>query len=351
MRELLGEIVARVLAGAWRPIPPGLEISEEELIKVTPLLLASGAAALGWWRVRNSSLRETPAARELEQGYLLHTLQSAIHESEIRDWMKLARDADVEPVLVKGWAVTQFYPEKGLRPYGDLDLCVRPEHFDAAAAIVRSPEGSKYNVDLHKGFEKLDDQNLDGLFARSEIRRLGDVDVRVLKLEDQLRVLCTHLLRHGAWRPLWLCDIAAIVESLPPDFDWDLCIGGDHRRADLVACSIGLAHQILGAQVVDTPVSRRAKHLPHWLVPAVLRQWKRSQALDHTPPELMILSLRHLTRLPRALYERWPTPIQATFNLKAPFNELPRLPFQIGEYISQGFRFLTRLPTLMRKRK
>lgn len=351
MRETLGELIARVLRGAWRPIPPNLEISEDELNKVTPLLLASGAAALGWWRVRNSELRDTPAARELEQAYLLHTLQSAIHESEIRDWMKLAHDAGIEPVLVKGWAVARLYPEKGLRPYGDLDLCFRPEHFDAAAAIVGSPEGKKYNVDLHRGFEKLDDQCLDDLFARSQTRRLGDVDVRVLKLEDQFRILCTHLLRHGAWRPLWLCDIAAIVESLPADFDWDLCIGDDHRHADWIACSVGLAHQMLGARVGDTPVSRRVSHLPTWLMPAVLKQWKRSRALDHTPPELMIVSLRHLTRLPKALYERWPSPIQATFNLKAPFNEFPRLPFQVGEYISQVFGFLTRLPKLLRERR
>jgi len=89
--------------------------------------------------------------------------------------------------------------------------------------------------------------------------------------------------------------------------------------------------------------------LPNWLVPAVLKQWKWSRAIDHTPPELMSISLRHLTHIPKALYERWPNPVQATFNLKAPFNELPRLPFQVGEYISQVFSFLTRLPKLLRE--
>jgi len=93
----------------------------------------------------------------------------------------------------------------GLRPYGDIDLCFRPEHYEAAAAVMSTPEGEKYNVDMHKGFEKLDDQSLDKLFARSQTIRLGDVDVRILRLEDQLRILCTYLLRHGAWRPLWLC--------------------------------------------------------------------------------------------------------------------------------------------------
>ena len=117
-------------------------------------------------------------------------------------------------------------------------------------------------MDLHKGIEKLDTQSLDELFERSEILRLGDVDVRVLRLEDQLRLICRHLLRHGAWRPLWLCDIAAIVESLPPSLDWNLCLTANRHQADLIACSIGLAHQLLGARVDNTPVSERARNLP-----------------------------------------------------------------------------------------
>ena len=49
--------------------------------------------------------------------------------------------------------------------------------------------------------------------------------------EDQLRQLCLHLLRHGACRPLWLCDVAVMLESLPGDFDWDRCLGGDRDES------------------------------------------------------------------------------------------------------------------------
>jgi Uncharacterised nucleotidyltransferase len=339
---LTGELIARALAGAWRNAPPPLNISTAELEKIAPLLIGSGAASLMWAKLRLSELKDTPVALEFQQAYRLHSIQAAIHESEIPIVLKMLRSAEVEPLLVKGWAVARFYTEKGMRPYGDIDLCVRPEHYRAAEAMASSPEGEKYNVDLHEGLEKLDDQSLDDLFARSETLRLGDVDVRVLRLEDQLRILCTHLLRHGVWRPLWLCDIAAIVESLPSDFDWNLCFGDDPRQADRVSCSVGLAHQLLGARVDDTPVYQRAMNLPRWLVPAVLKQWKWSHALDHTPPELMSVSLRHLTHLPKALLRRWPNPVEATFNLKAPFNGFPRLPLQVGDYISQTFSFLTR---------
>jgi hypothetical protein len=346
-----GSLIAKVLDGSWRRSHPPLEISAEELDQVAPLLLGSGAAALGWWRIRNTPLQQTPAALQFQQAYRLHAVQAAIHESEIQTVMKMYGSTGVEPLLVKGRTVARFYPEMGLRPYGDIDLCFRPEHYDRAVAIRNSPEGAKYNVDVHKGFEKLDDQSLDELFERSEILRLGDVGVRVLRLEDQLRLLCTHLLRHGAWRPLWLCDIAAIVESLPSGFDWDICLTANRRQADLTACSIGLAHQLLGARVDSTPVSQRARNLPNWLVPAVLKQWKWSQALDHTASELMSASLRHPTHIPKALRRRWPNPVIATFNLKAPFNGLPRLPFQIGDYISQAFSFVNRLPKLLREQR
>jgi Uncharacterised nucleotidyltransferase len=344
---LFGELIARALAGAWRSSPPPLDISTEELEKIASLLLGSGAAALIWAKLRLSDAKGTPAALEFQQAYLLHSLQAAIHNSDVQEVIKLLDSAGVEPLLVKGWAVARLYPEMGLRPYGDIDLCLKPEQYEAATAVMSTPEGEKYNVDMHKGLEKLDDQSLDKLFARSQTIRLGEVYVRMPRLEDQLRILCTHLLRHGAWRPLWLCDIAAIVESLPADFDWGLCLGADRRQADWIACSIGLAHQLLGARVDDTPVSGRARSLPSWLKTAVLKQWKQSRAIDHTPPELMAVSLRHLARLPKALHERWPNPVQATFNLKAPFNDLPRLPFQVGEYASQVFSFLSRLPKLL----
>jgi hypothetical protein len=181
------------------------------------------------------------------------------------------------------------------------------------------------------------------------VLKLGEMDVRVLAPEDHLRVLCLHLLRHGAFRPLWLCDIGAAVENRPAGFDWDLCLGANPKRANWVACSVGLAHRLLGADLAGTPVSTRAQNLPRWLVPAVIKQWERPGILDHTPAELMLTSLRHPTRVPGALLKRWRDPIEATFRVNGPFNELPRLPFQICDYLAQGARFVVRLPGLLRQ--
>ncbi|MFY9609931.1 MAG: nucleotidyltransferase family protein [Blastocatellia bacterium] len=339
----MGELVARVLRGAWRSDPPELDILEDELDQVAPLLLASGAAALGWWRVRHSNLRDTPAALELQQAYRLHSLQSALHESEIKYLLTRAREAGAEPVLVKGWAVAMLYPEMGLRPYGDIDLCFERESYPKAAAALEGLDRTKYQVDLHEGFSKLDDLSAAELLARSQTIQIGGEEVRVLGSEDQLRILCTHALRHSVWRPLWLCDIAAVVESRPADFDWDRCLGPDARTADWVACAIGLAHRFLGAEVESTPVERRANELPGWLVRRALKNWSAPYPalyppLSYTRP--MATYFRDPRGLLRTLRVRWPDPIEATIRMRGAFNAFPRWPYQVRNAAQRIVRFL-----------
>lgn len=341
-----GRLIAKVLAGSWRAKSPPLDISAEELAQVAPLLLESGAASLGWRQVRNTPLSTSTAASELQQAYRLHTLQAGIHERNIKGVITLYQNAGIDPVLVKGWAVARLYPERGLRPYGDIDLCFRPDQFEQAEALLQTGEGQQYNVDLHKGFTKLDGVAHEELLARSEVVALGDVRVRILGPEDHFRILCVHLLRHSAWRPLWLCDIAATLESRAASFDWDRCLGRNPRQADWVACTVGLAHQLLGAKVDDTPVAERAENLPRWLVPSVLKNWDRPDPhlyppLSYVPP--MVTYFRRPAGMLKALRKRWPDPIEASIRMKAPFNEMPRLPFQLGNCFSRVTGFFATL--------
>jgi Uncharacterised nucleotidyltransferase len=340
-----GLLIAQILTQSWRDSPPALEISAEDLTRVAPLLLGSGGAALAWWRIRHSELRSSPEALQLQHAYHHFTLESDLHERDIKHVFTLFRAAGVEPLLVKGWASARPYPEPGMRVYGDMDLYVRPDQHEAALRVVKSPECSRYLVDLvYNELSRLDNRSFDELYARSQPLKLDQVVVRIPAPEDHLRIQCLHLLKHGAWRPLWLCDVAAAVENLPADFNWELCLGGDKRQADWVACTIGLAHQLLGADVHETPVAERASRLPRWLVPAVLKQWEKPCAADHHPSELMANTLRNRKGLLEAFRNRWPDPIQATIWMRGPFNELPRFPFQLSNYISQAALFLAALP-------
>jgi len=137
-----------------------LDISEQELDQVTPLLYGSGAAALGWWRVRQTDLRATSSAQLLREGYRLQSLQGAIHEENIKNVLQLLRESSIESILVKGWAAASLYPERALRPYGDIDLCVRASSYSAAAAVLAVTTNQLANairlVSVEKGHDPRD---------------------------------------------------------------------------------------------------------------------------------------------------------------------------------------------------
>lgn len=346
-----GELVASLLSRSWRAHLAPHQISEEEIAAITPLLLGSGAGALAWARVRDSNLRESPAVDELHQAYRLHALHTSVFEDDIKKLITLLRSTQVEPVVIKGWAIARLYPDTALRPYGDVDLCVRSSEYSAAKKTCESPEGQKYVVDLHDRFGAFDDLTVDELYDRSQMAKLGDVEVRVPCAEHHLRIMSSHLLRHGAWRPLWLCDVAVAIEARPADFDWDLCLGRSRQARDWVACCVGLAHQLLGAEVDDTPPALKAKTLPGWLISNVMKQWETPYATSQ-PPVSHRAPMGSYLRRPGGLFadlrRRWPNAIEATVYTGGPFNELPRWPFQIGECVARTAKFIARLPRALR---
>ncbi len=333
-----GELVAALLAGSWRQQPNEPRLSATELLNITPLLLESGAGALAWYRLRKSPLAETAAANELQQAYRLHAIQAAIHESNIKQVLQLLRSAAVEPLLVKGWAIARLYPESGLRPYGDIDLCVHPRDYAKAGQVLRDA-GDRYPVDLHKGTELLDYHDWDELFSRSRLLPLDEASVRVLTPEDHLRVLCFHLLRHGIERPIGLCDIAVTLESRSGDFDWNKCLGKTQKHVDWIGCVIGLARELLGANLDQIPFPVK-EHQPHWIVRTVFKAWSRSFSNHFTQRAPMDFYAHHPRGLVQALVARWPTPIIGTVGVGGSFNRLPRFPYQLGYLLVRSLRFI-----------
>jgi hypothetical protein len=342
--ESRSRLVCTTLAGSWRESDfPPLNISHAQLDEVTPLLYGSGAAALGWWRVRDTELRTTASAEVLHQAFRLQVLQSGIHEEKIKKVFRLLEQASIEAILIKGWAAAGLYPERGLRPYGDIDLIVKPEQHEPASELFGSPELKDCWIDLHKHVSELDDRSIQSLFERSMKVPLGKGTVTVLSAEDHLALQAVHLLKHGAWRPLWLCDIGAAVESLPTTFDWHLCLGGNHTRAGWIASAIGLAHKLLGARIDNVVPEVQTRRLPEWLVQNVLQEWEQPFAVNQPPtshPVPMSDVLRRPNLLFHALRQRWPNPILATVSVNGQFNRVPRLPYQLGNCVARCFRLL-----------
>ncbi len=298
-----------------------------------------------FWRLREAALASAPEAASFQQAYRLHTLESAIREQRLRQAFARLQAAGVEALLGKGWAAARLYPETGLRPYGDIDLFVPASQHAAAAAALHGSGGVPLPVDLHRGFADVDDRDPEALFSRSRVVELGGVPVRIFGSEDHLRLLSLHALRHGLARPLWLCDVAALLEQRPADFDWDYLLRGNPRRRDALVCALGLAAQLLGAGLNGAPDAVSARTLPRWLEPAVLQQWGRGSARRRPIQEY----LRHPAGVLKELRRHWPNPIEGTMGVGAPFNGLPRLPFQVAHVLVRGARFSAGLPRVMSK--
>jgi hypothetical protein len=284
----LGESVARLLAGAWRESPPPAELPAEDVERLTPHLLATGAAGLAWWRIRC----EGPLA----DARRLHVLSARQQEARLRAALEACEAAGIEPILIKGWDVARRYPAAGLRPYGDVDLVVRAADLRAASALF--PPGGPALVDLHHKHVRASRIAVDDLFAASRTIE----GVRVLSPEHDLHLLAVHFLSSGGWRPLSLCDVALATETRPRDFDWDRALGVDVRRRSWTLTALGLARDLLGADVDGTPAAGHP--VPGWVTAHV------TEAFARLPVDNLAVAALRPTLNPRALAgaaaERWP---------------------------------------------
>ena len=227
---------------------------------------------------------------------------------------------------------------------------MRRTEFKLAGEILGGPRAKDCWIDLHARFSEIDERTLEELFTRSRLSRSGQgTNSRILGLEGHLALLSIHLLKHGAWRPLWLCDIGAAIESLPASFDWEICLGRNKTRARWIRCAIGLATKLLGARGRSLPNSPDSIALPSWLVENVLRQWANPLlARNQSPmrhPIAMVDLLRQPAGLLDGLRQRWPNAIIATVSVNGEFNNLPRLPYQMANCIYRVGRFIVHRPS------
>ena len=343
-----GEMVAALLRGAWRAELSPLLLSEAQTRAAVTIAVKGGGAGLAYRRLRPLPQYAALVQSELREAYKLNGLRAAAFVYHAQRVVNALHAADVEPLLVKGWAIARHYPELALRPMGDMDLFVPPAQFARAQAVLAQIHVEDMpRVDLHSKTQdashaaQLAGHTLEDLYARSVWAELGAARVRVPSPEDHLNLLCMHWLRHGGWRPLWLCDIAIALETRPQTFDWDIALGQGHE-ADWIACTLGAAHQLLDARVDDTPVFARAKNLPRWFVPAILAEWVDPDPARHTPPAPIHLVWKLPRELWRALRGRWFNPIESSVMVDAPFNATPRVWYQARYFARQGRKFVTR---------
>ncbi|HRI04960.1 MAG TPA: nucleotidyltransferase family protein [Pyrinomonadaceae bacterium] len=240
---------------------------------------------------------------------------------------KLFREKGIEPILIKGLAAAQFYPNGQFRDSIDMDIAVSDSDFAIAKKVVESEDANGLAIDLHRELRHLDTVHWTDLFANSQVLSFDCGTIRVLRPEDHLRVLCVHWLTDGASNKERLWDICNAVANRPTDFDWDRFLNVvDHKRRRWLISTIGLAHRYLGLDLAGTPVELEANSIPAWLIKTVEKEWATDKPFwplfsSLHDPKLFFAQIKK--RLP-------PNPATATVLLNGSFDAKTRIFYQIG---------------------
>jgi len=336
----IGSEIASLLSCAWRSKAPPNAISGEMLARLAPALIDGGAAAVAWFGIRNLDFPPLPdVLRSYREAYLVAAAQSIAHETHLETIVSVLNHAGVRSILIKGWPAGRLYPEPGLRPVGDIDLWIDPDQRKQAASIIRELGAIAASVDLdHDQMTRFEDRDFEDLYRHGQTIKLSSTTARVLGKEDQIRILALHFLKHGGWKPIWLLDIAVLLEPAPSAFDWHLCLGSHARRARWVGSTIALAHELLGAEIPVGAPACVAAGPPSWLKKTVLEEWSHPSG---RPPDASLLRAFHMrsASLKSWLRKRWRNPIQATIDCNGPFDNLSRLPYQLWDTSLRAIRY------------
>jgi len=336
-----GRRIACLLAGAWRSNVPPLACSWADLRPIVPLAIRGGAAGLAWHKIAIRPPADDGEVEALRNAARQTRLGSFLMTSRLIELSKRLDSARIDAVLSKGWSVARFYPESGIRTLGDIDLHVPKEQFERLRSALEESEHLSSLVDLHHNYPDLGNATLEEMQPFTRSLALGDVSLRILADEELLRLVCLHFARHGGFRPLWLCDVATIVESVPGSFDWDRCLGNSAFGGDWVRAVVGLAGRLLHARVpmeIDPGPT-------HWLDRVVLAEWGQTEAGDsHSRDPLpMSAHLRSPRSLGAAVLKRLPNAMEAAI-------KTGRGPARPGRFNSTWTYALRRLRRWLRPR-
>jgi len=272
----------------------------------------------------------SPETKEKEDEKRWLILRTKVYEEKIKAAFGLFRASNIEPILIKGWAAAREYPEKYRRTFSDIDLCVPPEDYEKSLKLIESGEGQKLNVDLHCGLRHLDTLEWKDLFENSVPELLDDVKVRVLRPEDHLRVLCVHWLNDGGAYKERLLDIYYLLENHTDNFDWDRCFGKiSKNRRDWIIKTIAVVQKYHKLDVSKMPFGGELELIPDWFTKTLEKEWAS---------EIKLLPLHTLLGNGREFWKQVkkrfpPNAIQSTIDMEGPFDDAPRIYYQIGSVV------------------
>lgn len=187
------------------------------------------------------------AADELKKDYLILSMRNARLYSALSGVLELLHHLRIDVIALKGVYLAEVvYGNVGVRGMNDIDLLVKKEDLPRvekalteSGAVPDNPNrviteathhfgyklpGSGLRVEIHwtllsvQGLEN----DIDGLWKRSQPAVIAGVSARTLSPEDLLLHLCAHTAAHTyALHVRMLCDIGEVLRYNAADLNWD----------------------------------------------------------------------------------------------------------------------------------
>jgi hypothetical protein len=229
-----------------------------------------------------SRLAASGVVDELRTNYELNIHRSLKFVAELFRILDCLQAHSIPAIPLKGPALAETaYGDVAARWYSDLDVLVPPKdvwrakealqkigyvpalQLSNAAEHAYLATGYEYSFDGPAGRNLLEiqwgilpriyaiDIDCRELFERSTMVTVSNRAVQALSAEDLVLVLCVHAAKHAWMRLCWLCDIAAVLQTL--SLDWNVV---EQRAKDLgivrmVGVSLMLTQRLLDASVPD----------------------------------------------------------------------------------------------------
>ena len=85
-----------------------------------------------------------------------NTLQSLLMDRCVLDAFLKFRRHNIEPILIKGWAIAKYYPKNIFRVSTDIDLAFSSTDIESAYKIQQDKDSSGLPLDIHNELKHLD---------------------------------------------------------------------------------------------------------------------------------------------------------------------------------------------------
>ncbi len=140
MNEVQNTYLALLRAALWGDNGERLTVNGERLNEVIRLAAFHGTGPLVYDLLLKMKDVESPADLRMQmKQQCVHSmmLQQSMFCTLAQAWKALVT-ADVHPVLLKGFALAQYYPQPHLRQWGDIDLYVGQKQYHAACKVLQT---------------------------------------------------------------------------------------------------------------------------------------------------------------------------------------------------------------------